>query len=75
VAETEVELTIVGDLTVLRLRPRDVLVLRLTRGASVESLEVLRRALKERFPDNESVVLSGGATFDVIRPEEMASDA
>lgn len=65
-----VELTIKGEVEVLRLKPGDVVVITLNGDISAEGADELRRGLMERiFPNNEVLMVGAGATLSVQRPE------
>ena len=67
---THVELSIKGDIEVLRLQPGDVIVVNLRNAslAKAEHLEEVRAALMSRFPGHE-VIFTNGATVTVQRSE------
>lgn len=52
---------------VMRVKPGDVVVLTADAALSPEAVEHATDLLKERFPDNECIVVSG-AELSVVRP-------
>ena len=64
-----VELTIRGDIDVLRLQPGDALVVTVDRRITQAQASELRAALLERFPDHEVFVCAGDVRLTVQRDE------
>jgi hypothetical protein len=54
---------------VLRLEPGDVLVLRYEHKMRPETIDTISQRLKAFFADNRVMVLDGGASIEVVRPE------
>lgn len=75
--QAEVELTIKGDIQRLRLRPRDILVVRLhnERGYSGDQIEQIaeqaRQFLRRVGFENEVIVLAREVSMQVIGPNQM----
>lgn len=61
-----VELTIKGDVEVLRLQPGDKIVVKTARYLTNEALRELLDACREAFPDNQVVVLGDGIRLEVV---------
>ena len=57
------------EVSVLRVRPGDVVVLRFTEYLSVEFREHIRAQWGKHASGTKCVVLDGGATLDVLRKE------
>lgn len=69
------ELTLVPTLTDLKrvsLAPRDTLVLMAEQRYSQEQEALVRHMLKQAFPDNDSLILSGGLRLGVVARESEA---
>jgi hypothetical protein len=58
----------VPDLRQASIRPGDTIVVEFTHMVSVAQAEDIKARLREVWPDNEVVVISGGC-IHVIRPE------
>jgi len=66
VSEREIE-----RLQAVSVAPDDVIVLTLAGIASERTIEKLREGITERFPDNRVMILQGGLTLSVMKPEAV----
>lgn len=57
------------SIDLMRLRPGDVLIFRAPERMSDAARAHVADMLDEVFPDHESIILEGGQTMDVLRPE------
>jgi hypothetical protein len=67
-----VELTIKGDIEVLRLQPDDLIVVSLDYSITPERAQFLAAELEKRFPKNNVLIVADGAKLSVQR-DEVAS--
>lgn len=70
---TSGELTIKGDIEVLRLQPCDVIVVTIEEPRHFDQVgfDQIRRAMRERFPGHE-IVIANGLRLSVQRTEVAA---
>lgn len=54
------ELHFTDNIRRLRLRPGDVIVIEANRPISREHVDLIQKQIRERFPDNDCIVLSEG---------------
>ena len=62
------ELAIKGDIRRLRLKPGDTVVVRVERDLTELQVNHASRALRLAFPDNPCLVLTAGASLEVVEP-------
>lgn len=67
---SEIELPVVDEVKILRLRPDDTIVCRVERHLADDEFTYLGANLKRCFPDNRVAILDGGATLEVLRAED-----
>lgn len=65
---TDVNLTITGEVEVLRLKPGDTLVVTFARNLTADQSYQVRETLRQKFPDNQVLVAGDGAHFGVLSP-------
>lgn len=64
---TDVELTIQGEIEVLRLQPGDIIVATVTDRLTEHQIALMVEQIRARFPDHE-VVVCEGVELSTVRP-------
>ncbi len=64
----------VESVSVLQVNPGDTLIVRIPRAGSLDQINILKRTLQERFPEQRCLILSDGASIEVLKAAEGSLD-